>query len=228
MNRVEISPWQPGPSSPALSMGKIHLWRYRLDLPEAEVQTLKLNLSNDELSRAERFINSENQSQFVVARSRMRQILARYLNRDPASLHFQYGTQGKPALLNDPSDLNFNLAHSGKWALLALGLAGSIGVDLEFIDRSIDIYSIANHYLTAEERTRLNSVTEPRKIRVFYRLWTEKESRLKMSGDGISGLPEQLESACVSHLRRLPVAKNYLGAVCFSLELTSIIRYQLS
>lgn len=222
------SGWRQAPKALTLADGTIHLWRFRLDLSAAESDYLQQDLSPDEIARAERLLIPEKQQQFVVARSGLRNILGRYLCMEPASIQFSYGEQGKPALQTGPASLNFNLAHSGQLALLAVTRTGQIGVDIEYIDQSLDFHLLAEKYFSPQELAVLTSMPEQRQRRTFYRLWTQKESRLKYSGRGFSGRAESGELQTALVCRLLPVAKNYLAAVACSPGNSVSDRYHLT
>jgi 4'-phosphopantetheinyl transferase len=84
--------------------------------------------------RASRFIFPIDSRRYAAAHGYLRIVLAQYLQCEPSSITFEYGQWGKPALPTAITKrLSFNLAHSGGFALLAVGVTESIGVDLEFM-----------------------------------------------------------------------------------------------
>lgn len=218
--------WQYPPKVLILPKGTAHLWRFKLDLPLEAVAALRNNLSSDELLRAKRLLSAEKQKQFIVGRSCLRTILGRYLDKDPGSLRFSYGQRGKPALQGEPDTLYFNLAHSHHWAVLAVTRAGQIGVDIEQIDFNLNFHQLAENYFSPHELSTLTATSEHRQRRMFYRLWTLKESRLKLTGSGFSCAAEQRQPHTSLHCALLPVARNYLAAVACSTDIV-IARYCL-
>src|SRR2546421_12655378 len=88
---------------------------------------LRALLSPDEIAKADRFAFPELRARSAAARGQLREILGAALERDPASLRFDYGPRGKPDLSGAP--LRFNVSHSGELALVALALR-EIGVDV--------------------------------------------------------------------------------------------------
>jgi len=218
--------WQPVPRTFPHSSEQLSLWRFRLNLALNEVNSLVCYLSADEKQRAERLLLPEKRKQFIVARARLRIILGRHSDADPAALIFGYGKQGKP-LLPDNAGLDFNLAHSGDWGLVAISGAAEVGVDIERIDPQIDYPSLAKRYFTTRELKRLHSMPHWRQRRGFYRIWTEKEALLKMTGVGFSaGAAEQ--STTHGWVRPVPVAKGYLAALSCSKSVNHILRYNFS
>lgn len=226
--RPAIGCWRRAARAQPLSDGQIDLWRFRVDLPENKINLLKDLLSADELQRAARLLIAEKRQQFIVARASLRSILARYLDCTPAELVFKYGAQGKPELLHQPAGLNFNLAHSGVWAVLAISRTGAVGVDLERIDPALDYNLLAPKFFSKRENDRLGAVTGLRRRRTFYRLWTCKESVLKLSGVGFSAPATGSELSAGTSRFFFPLAKNYLGCLSCNFEATSINRLQLT
>ena len=220
-----IGCWHLPPEQLVLPARELHLWRYRLDLPEQQVEVLYSYLSGDERQRAERLLIAEKKRQFIVGRGQLRTILARYLNSTPDSLLFDYGPQGKPGLPTGNS-IQFNLAHSGSWAILGIAKSAVVGVDLEKIDPLVAYSMLAERYFSEEERVTLFQTTDCRKRRTFYRLWTAKETRLKELGAGFSLANPVLSEPGFS--RFLPVARHYLAAVSCSEIITSIKKYRLA
>lgn len=86
---------------------------------------------------------------------------------------------GKPKLVSSP--LSFNLSHSKNYVLCACG-DENVGCDTELI-KPFKL-NVAKRYFTEREYMYLaqsNSETD------FTKLWTLKESILKLSGEGLSG-----------------------------------------
>ena len=223
------APWSTPAEQPVLEQGHIHLWRFRLDLPTAEVDQLKQLLSIDELSRAERLLDPFKSRSFIAARGRMRQILARYLDIAAETIHFSYGTSGKPSLdASHTSNLTFNLAHSSSWALLGVGKKHGLGVDLEVIDLKLAFGKMAAQFFSEEEVSRLSAIAKQRRRRSFYRIWTRKEAWLKSQGWGFSGPPDKMNKHRPGkgwQIRNFPVGRGCVGALSFSNEVVSILRF---
>lgn len=89
-----------------------------------------------------------------------------------------YGENGKPEI----AGLCFNLSHSGEMVVCAVGSA-PVGCDIEKIHKSSS--RIARRYFCESEREYLDSLGGEEKTEEFIRLWTIKESYLKMTGEGM-------------------------------------------
>src|SRR5881296_3858891 len=70
-------------------------------------------LSDAERHRARRFAFDRDASRFIVARARLRQLLAARLGVRAQAVEFEYGAYGKPVLSRRfaDSDLRFNVSH---------------------------------------------------------------------------------------------------------------------
>jgi 4'-phosphopantetheinyl transferase len=110
-------------------------------------------------------------------------VLARYLDRAPATLRFDYGPRGKPLLPGTP--LSFNLSHSADRALLAVTREARLGVDIERI-RPVDHERIARRFFAPAEAARLAALPERRRAAAFFAGWTRKEAFMKAVGEGLS------------------------------------------
>ncbi len=90
------------------------------------------------------------------------------------------GEYGKPCLTKRP-DVRFSLAHSAGAAVCAIGNK-EIGVDVEY-SRRADL-KLARRVFTERELSLLRSAPDPDDE--FTRLWTRKESLLKLRGTGFA------------------------------------------
>ena len=111
---------------------------------------------------------------------------------------FDFGSHGKPVLRDDPG-LHFSLSHSGNAVLCALDRR-PVGADIEMIRRHN-----LEHLLSVfsdRERASIEQAASPELC--FTRLWTRKESYLKLTGEGLTG---------TKALREIPTEGN--GSVLF-------------
>jgi len=164
------------------------VWRSELDLSEAELRKLAKTLALDEQARAARFRFPRDRRRFIVARGVLREILARYFDRDPAKLQFCYAPFGKPALTSNSGGdgLRFNVSHSHGFALYAVSLHRELGVDLECIRTNFPWEPIAERFFSPEEIDALHSVPCRLKYEAFLNCWTRKEAFVKARGGALS------------------------------------------
>lgn len=98
-----------------------------------------------------------------------------------AKVRFAQGENGKPYLVDYPG-IHFNLAHSGHMVLAAFA-DREVGCDIEKIKTAN--LRLAKRFFCPGEYAYLLSLEEKEQNRGFYRLWTLKESFLKVTGRGI-------------------------------------------
>jgi len=146
-------------------------------------------MSSAERERAQKFVRGKNE--YVASRWLLRKVLGRYTNVAPDAVEFLYADKGKPYL--PQGDIHFSLSHSGHWALLAVGKAELIGVDIEELKPARDLLGIAENYYHPREFTQLQMLEGAAQADYFYRLWTLKEAFLKAIGAGISAGLEKVE-----------------------------------
>ena len=203
--RLDEAPWIAPPSQhPALPSGEVHLWALHLDLSPGQRVELAATLSPDELARAARFHFAGDRQRWIAARGRLRHILGRYLQRDPASLAFAYAcacgeprcTQPhrKPVLAGD-TWLNFNLAHARDLALVAVARDRRVGVDLEYRRPADELLPLADTICAPAELAALRGLPPAARATALLALWTCKEAYLKARGIGLLLAPQEVELA---------------------------------
>jgi len=170
-----------------LPTNRVHVWYAALDVEPDELDGLEKTLARDERVRASRFHFRKDRHHFTAARGILRQILARYVDREPGELRLGYGRYGKPFLQQDcgTSELRFNLAHSHGMALYGIALNREIGVDLERIDRSFADRQVAECFFSPREALALRTLPASLQIDAFFYCWTRKEAYVKAHGTGI-------------------------------------------
>lgn len=93
-----------------------------------------------------------------------------------------YGGNRKPYLAGHP-DIHFNLSHSGTMAMAAFS-DHEIGCDVERV-RKIGM-GVAERFFCPEERSMLAAAgSENERLELFFRIWTMKESYMKITGEGM-------------------------------------------
>lgn len=166
-----------------LDQAEVHVWSCRLDAAPGAIAYWATLLAEDETARAARFRISTDRDRFIVAHAVLRRLLATYLETDPARLLFGQAAYGKPLLINHP-ELCFSLSHSGDFALVALARC-EVGVDVERLDRQIEIHSVAASAFSALELAELRTLVPAERRAAFFRLWTRKEAYVKARGEGL-------------------------------------------
>ena len=88
---------------------------------------------------------------------------------------------GKPRI----EGLEFNLSHSGNLVICAVS-EQPVGCDVEEVRKAPK--GVAERYFSCREQEYLSQFAEEEYDRAFFRLWTMKESYVKMTGEGL-GVP---------------------------------------
>jgi 4'-phosphopantetheinyl transferase len=170
--------------SRALSGDEVHVWSAPLREERPEHYQL---LSTAEREQAARFSHARSRLHFVAGRAVLRQILADYLDRDPAAIEFKFGKHGKPHLADEAdTGLRFNLSHSGELAVLAVARGRAVGVDVEQISAQRATHDIAQRFFSPNESAALRALPAELRVPAFFRCWTCKEAFIKLIGDGMT------------------------------------------
>ncbi len=181
-----IPNWQPAPISVEASTEEVHLWLASIDIAAADVELLHGILTNDERERAARFHFERDRNRFIAGRGLLRILLGGYLRKPPADISFTYNPNGKPFVRGLEDHFDFNLSHSGGLALYAFTLGHRIGVDVECLDRELEVESLASRFFSVQEVAALMALPPHHRRKAFFDCWTRKEAYIKARGEGLS------------------------------------------
>jgi len=191
-----------------LSKPEVQVSMGKLDLEPERIAELSVLLSEDERERAGRFYFERDRRRFTVARGLLRVELGRRMQAPPARLNFVYNAFGKPALKD--SSLQFNISHSAELVLIAIADASEVGVDVEFVRPQPEMHRIAERVFSPSELALFQSTPTDAQTEMFYRLWTQKEARLKASGTGFAAPADPAWS-----VRSIDPEAGYVGAIAW-------------
>jgi 4'-phosphopantetheinyl transferase len=170
-----------------LCPGCVDVVMCRLDLETAAVDALARVLGPDEAARARRFRSAAARRAYVIARGRLRQLLAAVLDRPPDAVRLTAAAGGKPGLAGpDAGRVRFSLAHSGQLMLCALTWDDEVGVDVEQVRDDVEIAAITRRFFAVEEARGLLALAPAGRREAFFACWTRKEAVLKATGDGLA------------------------------------------
>jgi 4'-phosphopantetheinyl transferase len=152
------------------------------------VQAAAAQLSDAERHRAGRFVFDRDTRRFIVARARLRELLADRLGVRAQQVEFEYGAHGRPALSRRfaDSDLHFSVSHCDDLATYAFSSGHAIGIDVEAVRVMTDADDIAARYFSPRENATYRSLDARDKPLGFFNCWTRKEAFVKALGDGLS------------------------------------------
>jgi len=176
------------PSVVSLAGCTVELVAIMLDIAAEEVRALTQLLSAAEKNRANRFFRERDRRRYVVARARLRELLAPRLGVPAQSIDFTYGTHGKPALAAGfaDSDLRFNVSHCEDLAVVAFASGRAIGVDVEAVRVVPDADDIAARFFSRRENAAYLALAPRDRPLGFFNCWTRKEAFIKAIGEGLS------------------------------------------
>lgn len=160
----------------------------RLDVEPEAVHAAAALLSNAERKRASRFTFARERRRFIVARSRLRQLLGVRLGVSPDSVELVSGQYGKPALAGrfSDQDLRFNVSHCEDIAVYAFSRARDIGIDVEAVRVMHDAEDIAARFFSRRERVSYRVLKPRYRPLGFFNCWTRKEAFIKAVGEGLN------------------------------------------
>ena len=152
----------------------------------AAVRASAMLLSDAERHRASRFVFDRDARRFIVARARLRQLLAARLDVRPESIELVYGARGKPALAPDAdADLRFSVSHRDEVAVYAFAFGREVGIDVEAVRMIRDADAIAARLFSRRENEAYRALDPRDKLLGFFNCWTRKEAVVKAFGDGV-------------------------------------------
>ena len=169
----------------------------RLDVDPETVHALAGSLSEGERQRACRFHFERHRRRFIVARARLRQMLAARLGSRARSIELAYGPHGKPALAPGfaAADWRFNVSHCGDIAVFAFCRGREVGIDVEAVHSVQDTDTIAAWYFPPRELAAFLSLAPSDKALGFFAGWTRTEALGKALGDGLRRSPARSDAA---------------------------------
>lgn len=146
-----------------------------------------LCLEHLEEKRKERVLRTGDQTDQVRSLATgelLYQAVCRYLGGLPAGeMPFETAEDsfGKPYLKDRPQ-IHFNLSHSGEYVCCAIG-DEPVGVDIQ---KQVPVKEgLAKRFFTEKENMILDNLKEKERYGIFFRMWSIKESYVKLTGQGL-------------------------------------------
>lgn len=158
---------------------------------DADAATLErgyATLSDEEHTRARRFVQPADRARFVIGRWLVRSMLSRYAAVAPRDWPLIIDERGWPHLAHQPSgapDLRFNLSHTSGLVACAVTVGREVGIDVEHTGRPL-IYDVPERFFSPREVNDLRACAASEQHSVFFDYWTLKESYIKARGLGLA------------------------------------------
>jgi 4'-phosphopantetheinyl transferase len=178
-----------------LEQNAVHVWCLDTErLSAREVASASAVLSPEEQVRLRQLHFPEDRRDFALAHALLRHSLSLYSDTRPEDWQFEAAANGKPFVLQAANagqkSLVFSLSHTRGLVACAIGSRLALGIDVERLNRRVDIDAIAPLCLSPSELESLKHSPEPERQARFIELWVLKEALAKATGKGLSGLKE--------------------------------------
>jgi 4'-phosphopantetheinyl transferase len=187
---VKRAPAPVLPQAPQESAGGTQRAQGWIDLWHANLQhtgwrRLLHLLSDEEHRRAGAFAFDRDARRFIVSRAVLRTLLSGVTGVPACELKLRIEQEGKPVL--EPGmgrPVHFSLSRSEE--LVLIGLAPRpLGVDVEWLDKAMDVEALANYVLSRHEQESFKRLDARDRRKAFLQCWTIKEAYLKAIGKGL-------------------------------------------
>jgi 4'-phosphopantetheinyl transferase len=174
-----------------------------------DLQKALLSISEQRREQALRFKNEQGQRLCVSAYLLLKRALKDQegITENPI---FEFGPHGKPSIIGHP-ELHFSISHCKEAAVCVLSRR-PIGIDVESIGRYRE--AVARYSMSSAEMLRIEQAANSELE--FVRLWTMKESLLKLTGEGINdnmkNVLKDIPENCFTTIENFE--KNYIYTIC--------------
>lgn len=156
---------------------------WRVDLRHGEPPDWTL-LDERERAVADAFVYPDDRDRYGRAHCALRMLLSDLLDVAPTKVPLAVGKSGKPFLVGAAQRVTFNLSHSRNTALIAIGRAAEIGIDVEEDDGCTDYSELIDTAFDRATAERLHREEPQQRRQLFLRGWTRKEAVAKALGSG--------------------------------------------
>jgi 4'-phosphopantetheinyl transferase len=161
---------------------EVQVWVAPLEVTEARYEDLAGTLAVEERRRADD-MPPVLARRFVVARGILRDLLSGFTGTPAQKLKFEYGSAGKPWLVDH--DINFNISHSAELGLFAFAPDRAVGVDVENERPVRRLLDVAQRFMSEDEVRTLAATDPEERDASFLRSWVVREARLKAEGKSV-------------------------------------------
>lgn len=165
------------------------VWFAKLDqLADAEFVTVCHRWFGEaELPQSNQFRFEQDRRSFLAGQLLTRLQLAEILNVPAGTLRFESDEFGKPFVAHPMENgIQFNRSRTRDMVVSAVVRDCQIGIDVERINQTVEIDSIAEQFFAPAEIEQLMQCTDVARTEMFHRFWTLKEAYVKAHGEGLS------------------------------------------
>ena len=187
------------------------------------ISMLNQQIEENEVNRIMGITNEDHAFRSAAGSLLLAQMVCRISGYPVSSISIHRYPNGKPFLPDFPN-LHFNITHTDHLAVLAID-THLVGVDIEKVSKAR--MGIAKRFFSESEQEMLNNCPLDQRDRLFFELWTIRESFVKAIGTGIFGSmgdfkPERSKTDWqVSHtdtglwnIKHYNLSSDYIVALC--------------
>ena len=171
-----------------LTPKEAHVWTLLVtENDQKNIHKFSHVLSAEELCRLDQINHKQSKLEYQAAHILCRIMLSNFSDVAPADWLFKIGEHGKPEINKklNRKNLRFNISHTNGMVACALTTKYDIGVDLEWPSRNSQMYKIAEKKFSDIEFNYFKASSPTEQSKIFFSLWTLKESYLKAVGKGL-------------------------------------------
>jgi len=155
---------------------------------EAERESLRLLLDDDQRQRADRLRFEADRHASVIAQGLCREMLGALAGIPPGEVRFTRDAHGKPSAQGAASPWFFSVSHTRGLVACAASLHGPLGIDVEAEDDHPEDADVLDLFMRAPDE----GVLEQRGPKAFYACWTALEAYWKARGTGLTSANPRL------------------------------------
>lgn len=150
-------------------------------------------LTPEELARYGALRHPRRRALAVRTRAELRRMLSREIGVSPHLVPIECDRHGKPRCPHPrAAGLDFSISHAEDCAIIALGEADGLGVDVEMIPAEEPSPELLEILFNPSELEQWGGLQSDARRRGFAEAWTVKEAALKAVGTGLDGSPHDV------------------------------------
>ena len=166
-------------------------------------------LTPEERAHYSELHNEKQRALSIRTRAELRRMLGRDLGLAPRDVPLVHDAYGKPRCPHARAvGMDFSVTHSDNCALVAVGEAAAIGVDVEAVVRDEPQDEMLDIIFDAHEKAKWRALPEAKRRMAFTQAWTIKEAALKAQGTGLYGSPHIITVTFDAQGNAQPVLKS--------------------
>lgn len=163
-------------------MIKINIYAVKVSKCKLTNGELESHIPDIVLKNIKRYKNALDYRRSLIAYSTLYAITLRLKKFPLEELTIEKNECGKP-FFSKLSNYSFNISHSKDWIVVAIS-SDEIGIDVEY-NEEFDYCEVVEAFFSEKEKKLFFDAMNHEQAKVFYQLWTLKESYIKAIGQGM-------------------------------------------